>query len=119
MQHFKTGRVAIEGGDLQNVYDIQLSYTDGNKTVATGSSDQISGVFTGPQGCELTWSSKISQAGFERDYLGYYRKRKTIQVRLKVANMDIVLAVKLSQPSIKWSSESEIEFSVKGIGKQV
>jgi hypothetical protein len=119
MRNYRTGRIAVEGGDLQDAYDISVSFTDGNKTVATGSSADISGVFIGPKGIEVSWNSKISEDGFERDYLGKYRKGATIQVRLKLADADIVCVGKYTQPSFKFASESEIEFTIKLIGKQV
>ena len=113
---YPKGRVSIEGGDLVDVYDINLAFTDGEKTVSTLRQNPA-GSTGGARSVSATMKSAISESGFERDYWNHYRRRKVIQMRLKVPGKTFVLTGRYTTPGLTSNVDNFTDFSIQLIGK--
>lgn len=113
---YPKGRIAQGAGDLNDVSDFTLAYQDGEKHVNTLRRNGA-GSTSGPRNCTLSLTIKISELGFERDYMGNYRKRKVLLYRLKAANETFVMKGRLSNPQLVSNVDGEITFTVSVIGK--
>lgn len=113
---YPKGRLAQGSGDLIDVSDITLGYSDGEKHVNTLRQDGA-GSTSGPRNTTLSFTSKISETGFERDWMGHYHKRSVLQYRLKVPGKTFTLEGRLSNPQIVSNIDGEIVFTVTVIVK--
>jgi hypothetical protein len=117
-EDYPKGQVAVQGGDLQDAYDINCAFTDGETLVHTfKGKGQASGSTGGKRSCKITFKSALGKAGFERDYLGNWEKRKVIEVRLKVPGKTITCTGRLKEPNWTSNLDSFIDFSVTIEGK--
>lgn len=115
---YPKGQIAYNGGNLQDAYDIQTKLEDGETDVHTlRNNGMASGSHGGKRKGEVTFKSAVSQAGFERDYLGAWHKRKVVNIRVKVPGKTISITGRLRSPS--WSSNVDgfIDFTVTIGGK--
>lgn len=95
-EDYPKARIAVEGGELQDSYDINCAFTDGETLVHTHRNNgQPSGSTGGKRSCKVTWKSSISKAGFERDYLGNWERRKVVQTRIKLPGKTITVTGRL------------------------
>ncbi len=113
---YPKGRLAQGPGDLIDVSDIGLAYADGEKHVHTLRRN-ASGSTSGGRGVTLSFTTKLSEAGFERDWMGVYLAREVKQYRLKVPGRTFVIEGRLSAPNITSNVDGEITFTVQVIGK--
>lgn len=114
-EDYPKGRGSLGAGDLIDVYDINLTYEDGEKIVATLRQNPA-GSTHGTRSATLTFKSAISEAGFERDWLGKYKKREKVEFRLKLPGKTIVQVGRLTKPSVVTNVDNFIDFSVSIIG---
>lgn len=113
---YPKGRIAQGSGDLFDVSDFTITYSDGEKHVNTLRRSGA-GSTSGPRNCTLSFNSSISEAGFERNYMDAYRRRRVLQYRLKLATETFVIVGRLSNPTITSNTDGQITFSVQVIGK--
>jgi hypothetical protein len=113
---YPKGQVAMGSGDLIDATNIQLSFKDGEKHVATLRQNPA-GSTHGTRGVELTLNSAISHAGFERDWFGKYDKREVIEFRFKVPGLTFVVTGRLSEPEVTSDVEDVIKFKAKIVGR--
>jgi hypothetical protein len=117
-EDYPKGQLSLQGGELQDVFDVQCAFEDGETEVHTfRGKGQPSGSTGGKRKCTVTFKAAISQAGFERDYLGNWHKRKVLNGRLKVPGKTVSITGRLSKPSITSNIDNFIEFSVTLSGK--
>lgn len=113
---YPKGRLAQGAGDLQDVYDINVAYEDGEKSVATLRRNP-SGSTHGSRSVTITFKMKIAHLGYERNWKEAYRLRKVQEYRLKVPGAEHVCVGRLTKPQITSNIDSEIEFQVSVIGR--
>lgn len=113
---YPKGYVSFEGGDLLDAADISVNFEDGEKVVATLRQNPA-GSTHGARSATAQFKSMISHAGFERDYMTAYRKRKVVKIRLKVPGQVFSCVGRLTKPTITANVDNAIEFTVSVIGK--
>lgn len=113
---YPKGQVGFEAGDLVDCADITIAFEDGEKVLATLRQNPA-GSTHGMRSGKATFKSLISNEGFERDYMGAYRKRKVVKVRLKVPGLVFSCVGRLSQPQIVANVDNAIEFTVTVVGR--
>lgn len=117
-EDYPKGHIAVEGGELQDAYDLNLVFEDGETDVHTfGGGGEAKGSTSGKKKGTLTFKSAISEAGFERDYFGRYKKRKVTNVRVKVPGKSISITGRYRSPSITSNVDGFIDFSIVIAGK--
>jgi hypothetical protein len=117
-EDYPHGKIAVEGGELQDAYDISCTFEDSEKDVHTfRNGGQPSGSVGGHRRLTVTFKSKISRTGFERDFLGNWNRRKVIQVKVKVPGKTITCTGRFRNPSFTTTSESEVDFAITHAGK--
>jgi hypothetical protein len=115
---YPKGQIAVNGGNLQDAFDIQVKFDDGETDVHTlRNGGMAAGSTGGKRKCEITFKSAIGQEGFERDYMGNHSKRKVVNVRVKVPGKTISVTGRFRQPSISSNLDGFIEFTVTIGGK--
>jgi hypothetical protein len=115
---YPKARVSIEGGDLIDCYDAALTYTDGEKTVSTLRQNP-GGSTGGARSVSLMLKSAISEAGFERDFFGHYKKRKVVQARVKISGKTFVVTGRFTSPTINSNVDNFVDFGINLLGKAV
>lgn len=113
---YPKGRIAQGAGDLQDVSDFTIAYQDGEKHVNT-LRRQGAGSTSGPRNVTLSFTSKISELGFERNYMRNYRRRIPILYRLKVAVHTFTIKGRLTNLQIVSNIDGEITFTASVVGK--
>jgi hypothetical protein len=113
---FPKARVSIEGGDLIDCYDAALTYSDGEKVVNTLRQNPA-GSTGGPRSASLALKSAISEAGFERDFFGHYKKRKVVQARVKISGKTFVVTGRFTNPTINSNVDNFVDFGITLLGK--
>jgi len=113
---YPKGQAALGSGDLIDVNDVNLAFEDGEKVVSTLRANPA-GSTHGAKSVTATFKSQISSAGFERDYMGKYRKREVVQLRLKVPGLVFTITGRFTKPQITSNVDNQIEFSLSIIGK--
>ena len=114
---YPKGRIAVEGGELQDCYDISGSITDGKKTVSTmRGGGMASGVVSGSKSASITFKSAISKEGFERDYLGKHQRDETVQARFKFPGKTITVNGQWTNPTWASNIDGFIDFTITIIG---
>jgi hypothetical protein len=114
----KGTKLAVEGGELQDLATVDGSLEDGAKTVHTHrNGGKASGVVYGPKSCKITFSSKISSEGFERDYLGKWEREESVQARYKFPGGKVI-TVDGCWTNLTWkgSGDDAVEFTCTIIG---
>jgi hypothetical protein len=115
-EDYPKARISLGPGDLIDVTDVTLTYEDGEKIVATLRQNPA-GSTHGTRSVTCAFNSALSQEGFERDWLGKYRKREKVEARLKLPGKTIVIVGRLTKPTINSSVDDFIKFGVTIIGK--
>jgi hypothetical protein len=113
---YPKGRFSVGGGDLIDVYDVQVQYEDGETLVSTLRNNPA-GSTHGKRAMRITFKSAIGEEGFERDFWGHYRKRKVVQGRLKVPGKTFVCTGRYTQPNIASNVDNFIDFGITLAGK--
>jgi hypothetical protein len=114
---FPKAKVSFAGGELQDCHDVSVNYEDGETTVHTfKNGGEANGSHSGKRKCTMTWKA-ISEAGFERDYMGNWRKRKVVNARVKVPGKTHSCTGRLTKPQITSNVDGFIEFTVTLEGK--
>lgn len=113
---YPKGVVSFEGGDLLDCADINITFEDGEKVVATLRQNPA-GSTHGARSATAQFKSMISHEGFERDYMKSYQKRKVVKIRLKVPGLVYSCVGRLTKPNIVANVDNAIEFTVSIIGK--
>jgi hypothetical protein len=113
---YPKGQVAFGAGDLVDAADISFNFEDGEKVLATLRQNPA-GSTHGARSCTSTFKSLISAEGFERDYMTSYRKRKVVNIRLKVPGLVFTCTGRLTKPQIVANVDNAIEFTVSVIGR--
>jgi hypothetical protein len=115
---YPKARVSIEGGDLIDCYDAALTYTDGEKVVNTLRQNPA-GSTGGARSASLALKCAISQAGYERDFFGHYKKRKVVQARVKIAGKTHVITGRFTSPTVNSNVDNFVDFGIQLLGKAV
>lgn len=113
---YPKGRVALGAGDLIDCYDINITGEDGEKIVATLRQNPA-GSTHGTKSGTVAFKSAISQFGFERDWMGKWRKREVVELRFKVPGLVFTVKGRLTKPSIMSNVDNFIDFSISIIGR--
>lgn len=115
MLDYPKARAAFGPGDLEDVYDINLTGEDGRKVVHTLRNNP-SGVTDGPKSSKLTLKSAISEEGFERSYLKKWQEGDIVQIRVKVPGLTWTVAGKLTSPVLTSNVDNFIDFTISLLG---
>jgi hypothetical protein len=113
---YPKGQVALGAGDLVDATDCELAFEDGEKVMATLRLNPA-GSTHGMRSCKATYTSIISNEGFERDYMTKYRKREVVNLRLKVPGLVFSCVGRFSQPKIVSNVDDAIKFTITIAGK--
>jgi hypothetical protein len=113
---YPKGSLAVGPGDLIDVYDINAAFTDGEKIVATLRANPA-GSTGGVRSCKVSFKSSLSSAGFERDFMGYWERRKKVNLRFKLPGKVITLVGRYTEPAITSNIDNFIDFSISCIGR--
>jgi hypothetical protein len=113
---YPKARLAVGPGDLIDVYDVSMTWEDGEKIVATLRANP-SGSVVGTKSGLMAFKSSISSAGFERDFLGPYEKRQVMRLRLKLPAKVITLVGRYTKPAITSNVDNFIDFSISCLGR--
>lgn len=117
-EDYPKAKIAVQGGELQDAYDISLTFEDGETEVHTfADGGMAKGSTGGKRKGTCTFKSAISKAGFERDYMGNYKKRKVVNVRVKVPGKTYTITGRFRAPSITANVDNFIDFSIAIAGK--
>lgn len=112
---YPRGRVAMGAGDLNDAYDIAIARAKGVKQESTLRMDPA-GTSRGPKTGSITFKSKISETGFERDYDGPYERHENVQVRVKIPGKTYVCVGQLDDLNVTSNVDGAIDFSCKIVG---
>jgi hypothetical protein len=113
---YPKGRFALGAGDLIDVYDVNIAIEDGEKIVATLRQNPA-GSTSGTKSSVTTFKSAISEAGFERDFMGKYEKREVVETRLKVPGLVFTSKGRFTKPQILSNVDGFIDFTIGLIGR--
>lgn len=113
--NYPKGSFALGAGDLVDVYDVNVTWQDGEKNVSTLRLNP-GGSTVGSRGCTVTFKSAISEEGFERDYLGKYKKREVVQGRFKLPGTTITVEGRFTSPAVTGNVDNFIDFQIGIIG---
>lgn len=103
--NYPKGRIAIDGGDLVDVYDISLTVADGRQLVSTLRQNPA-GSTGGKVAATLTFKTAISENGLERPYWKDWAKKTVKQARLKVPGATLIVEGVLTNPSLTSNVDS-------------
>lgn len=114
---YPKGRFALGAGDLHDVFDVNIAYEDGEKVEATLRRNPA-GSTHGTRSVTITFKSKLSHLGYERNYRENYRLRRVLEGRFKAPGGAVHPIVgRLSKPQITANLDNAVEFSVTMVGK--
>jgi len=113
---YPKGSVSQGPGDLIDVFDYTFDGEDGEKIVATLRQNPAGSTF-GTRSVTLGFTSAVSHAGFERDWMGKWTKREVIEIRLKLPGITITITGRLTKPNITASTDDFIKFKISVLGK--
>lgn len=113
---YPKARVAFGSGDLIDVIDYNLAYEDGEKVVSTLRQNP-GGSTHGSRSCRLDLTLAQSEAGYERDFWGKYKKREVVQLRLKVPGKVHTITGRFTQPKVAGNVDDFIKFNISVIGR--
>lgn len=116
-QEFKypKARIAQGAGDLIDAYDVTLAVTDNRKSVSTLRMKRA-GHTEGAREAKLDFKSYVSELGFERDWLGKWRKDETVSVKVKLPGKTLTVTGTLTNPQVTGNVDNAIEFSISVLG---
>lgn len=112
---YPKARFALGAGDLIDVYDVSLQVEDGETAVTTLRRNP-GGSTGGKRVSKCTFKSALSEEGFERDWMGKWRKREVVKGRLKVPGLTFAVTGRLTQPQVMNNTDSFIDFQITIIG---
>ena len=113
---YPKGRCSLGPGDLLDVFDINIAMEDGEKVVSTLRQNPAGSTF-GAKSSTTTFKTAVSEAGFERDWMGKYDKREVVELRLKVPGLVFTNKGRLTKPQIVSNVDGFIEFTISIVGK--
>lgn len=114
---YPKGKIAIEGGELKDAFDIQVAFEDGEQDIHTfRNKGMASGSTGGKRAGSVTFKSYIGKNGFERSYLEDWERRKVVQARVKVPGKTFTFTGRYRTPVMGSNLDGAIEFTaiVKG-----
>lgn len=112
---FPKGRLAMGGGDLQDITEIQQKESNGAKNIGT-MRNPTAGAAEGEHTNEMTWKGVVSQDGFERDFRAAKRKMKVVQMRFKLPGETITQTGVITSLEVTSNKDGAIEYSCTHIG---
>ncbi len=116
-RNYPKARISQGPGELFDATDITVTYADGEKAVSTLRKNNA-GSTSGARTSSISYSSAISEEGFERDYMQNYHKRKVLQYRIKLPGGTILTHEgRLSNPVINSTVDGEVKFTVTVVTK--
>lgn len=110
---YPKGKVAIEGGELQDYTNGDGSIEDGCKPVSTHRNGGMAhGVVYGSKSAKFTFTSIISSEGFERDILGKHNREESVEARFKFPG-GRVLTINGGYTGLSWKDavDGAVEFT--------
>lgn len=113
---YPKGRWALGAGDLLDVFDVSVQMEDGETAVTTLRRNP-GGSTGGKRVAKATFKMAISEEGFERDYMGKWRKREVVEGRLKVPGLTFAVKGRFTAPQIMSNIDSFVEFQITILGK--
>jgi hypothetical protein len=117
-QDYPKGQISMQGGDLQDAFDINISLDGSETDVHTfAGKGEPSGSTGGKHKNSVTFKSAISKLGFERDYIGSKKNRKVVNCRVKVPGKTLSFTGRIGKLDITSNLDNFIEFTVTIGGK--
>lgn len=113
---YPKGQVALGSGDLLDVFQWSLEFEDGEKVVSTLRRNP-GGSTHGTRSATMNLSTAVPHTGFERDWLGKYKKREVVELRLKIPGTTFTLVGRLTKPKVNGSVDDFIHFDISAIGQ--
>lgn len=112
-EHYDRGSVAVDGGELQEAFDINFEIKNGSKGVHTFANDgMVRGSVGGHKSANATFKVKIARAGLERDYLQDEHKRRVKRVKFKLPGKTVILTGPYDKVTGTTNSESPWELAI-------
>jgi hypothetical protein len=115
LPYYPKGRIALGNGDLYDVENVKITIKNGAKLKHTLRRSP-SGVVKGVLESELNFEGIVSEAGYERDYIGKILNGTVTQLRIKVPGETITFTGVPTERSQELPLDDAIKFTVNWIG---
>jgi hypothetical protein len=113
---YPRGRIALDTGDLIDVTDVKLDFTNNAKQVNTLRRPGA-GYTIGNRETTVTFNVAVSEEGLERDYFLMAQRGLIKQLRLKVPGKTINVEGVFKDVGLELPLDAEIKQSLTFIGK--
>lgn len=113
---YPRGQIAMDNGDLMDVTDFKITYTDGSKQVHT-LRRQGAGVTQGNEECTCTFNAVIGENGEEADWIALVRNFTIKQLRFKFPGRTITVNGKYSGIDYEQPADGATTVALTFIGK--
>jgi len=113
---YPRGRIALDSGDLVDVTNVKVDFTNNAKQVHTLRRPGA-GYTLGTQEVTVTYDAAISAEGFERDYFSMVKRGTIKQLRIKVPGKTINVEGVYKTAGLELPLDSEIKQSLTFVGK--
>ena len=87
-EFFPTGRIALGNGDLVNVTNLKVSYSNNSAQVDTLRQENA-GFTKGKKSCTVTFDAVVGEYGEEADWFAYIQAVAKQQIRIKIPGRTI------------------------------
>ena len=105
--------VSFQGGELMDNFEVSIERDVGEQTVHTfRNKGEACGSTSGKQKTTVTLKNAIPETGMERDYFGNLRKRKVLNVRVKVPGKTISITGRMNKLSMSSAVDGFISLDI-------
>ncbi len=94
---------------------VRMLVEDGEKVVSTLRRNPA-GSTGGARVGTVALKSAISEEGFERDWMGKWRRREKVQLRIKVPGLTWIFTGRLTKPQVMSNVDNFIDFQISITG---
>lgn len=116
LPYYPKGRIALGNGDLMDVENVKITVKNGAKLKHTLRRSP-SGVVLGVKEVELSFEGTVSEAGYERDYIGAVLAGTVKQLRIKVPGETLTFTGVPTERGQELPLDDAIKFNVSWVGK--
>lgn len=112
-EEFPKGKIAVDGGELQDCHDVVFGLVNGRKPVHTfRKGGKPSGSTGGAKAASMTFKMFVSRAGFERDFLAAVDRGTVKRLKFKVPGKVITTVGPYTKADITTNLENAVEITV-------
>lgn len=113
---YPKGRIALDGGDLEDVTNFTITTTGTNKIIHTLRKPGA-GKFKGPVECKVTFDAALSENGPDRDWLEMLQKGTFKKLRFKVPGITATVIGSVDEHALTCTIDDAGKYSVTYSGK--